>query len=58
MILLFIQLLFVASEPQTWGPAQPPPVNPDSHPDGEICAGVKGVPKHRVETTEAFRELL
>mgnify|MGYP003418431209 FL=1 len=57
-MILFIQLLFVASEPQTWGPAQPPPVNPDSHPDGEICAGVKGVPKHRVETTEAFRELL
>lgn len=52
MILLFIQLLFVASEPQTWGPAQPPP-KPDSHPEGEICAGVKGMPKHRGELIEA-----
>jgi hypothetical protein len=57
VILLFIQLLFVASEPQTWGPAQPPPVKPDSNPEGEIYAGAKGVPKHREMLTEAISGL-
>lgn len=55
MILILIQLLFVASEPQTWGPAPPEPEHIKAPSDREIAAGAKGVPQLQTVNTQAIR---